>query len=246
MIVNNNQTEQDFLDAYDPSVFDRPSTAVDTAIFTVIDDRLQVLIVKRAEHPFKDQWSLVGGFVNVDIDDNIEATARRKLAEKTAVTTPYLEQYETVGNRNRDPRGWAITVVYFALIPSAEIVLTAGKGASDIKWSPVKNGKVMEKLAFDHARILQGCAERLRNKVLYTSLPAHLMPGDFTLSELQKIYEIILDKTIDHKSFRRRILNVNLVEETGAMRPTGKKPAKLYRLRDAKHPHFFLRNFEAS
>lgn len=239
------KTEEEFLRAYNPNAFARPNMAVDTVIFSVRNGKLYVLTVKRSNHPFKDKWSLVGGYVDLDNDKNLEATAKRKLKEKTGVKTPYLEQFETIGNKTRDPRGWAVTVVYFALIDSNRIELKLGKGASEIKWSLVKNGKVIDKLAFDHDEILKRCTERLRNKVLYTTLPAYLMPNEFTLGDLQDVYEVILNKELDHKSFRRRILSAEVLEETEKTVHKAKKPAKLYKLKD-DHTHFFLRNIEAA
>ncbi len=241
-----NQSEKDFLRHYDPSVFASPITSVDTVIFTVIEGYLHVLTVKREEHPFKDCWALVGGFIDIHKDIDLEATAKRKLEEKTGVQTPYLEQFGTIGNKTRDPRGWSVTTVYFALIPNHTIELRPGKGAVDIKWSKVHEGNITEKLAFDHSELLFQCAERLRSKVLYTSLPIHLMPDDFTLGELQKVYEMILGKKIDHKSFRRRILSADILTETGKMRHEGKRPAHLYRLKDNSNTHFFVRNIEGA
>lgn len=165
--------------------------------------------------------------------------------KKTNVKTPYLEQFKTIGNKDRDPRGWTVTTVYFALIPANKLELKSSKGCSDIKWSKIINGKVNDKLGFDHAEMLQECYQRLRQKILYTSLPIYLMPSAFTLGELQKAYEIILAKKIDHKSFRRRMLNVDLLLETGEMRSTGRKPAKLYRLKEDENTHFFMRTIEA-
>lgn len=239
-------SEYDFLKNYNPNTFERPNVSVDTVIYTVHDNALKVLLVQRAEHPFKDQWTLAGGYINIKQDEDIEATARRKLEEKTGVKTPYLEQYATYGNRTRDPRHWSVTTVYFALLPYNSIVLQKGSTANDSKWVSVKNGKVNEKLGFDHEKILEGCTERLKNKVLYTSLPLHLMPETFTLHELQTVYETILETTIEHKSFRRRIIGANLVEETGEMRQTGHRPAMLYQRSKNKETHIFLRNLEAA
>lgn len=243
---NTPQSEEEFLRSYDPSVFPRPSASVDTAIFTVLNEELRVLTVKRGEHPFKNTWSLVGGYIDLKKDNDIEATAKRKLEEKTGIKTPYLEQYGTIGSKKRDPRGWSVTTIYFALIPCHEVKLQAGKGSVDIQWSKVVGGKVKEKLAFDHGYILAKCTERLRSKVLYTSLPVYLMPRDFTLGELQKVYEIILDKKIDHKSFRRRIISADILEETAEMRHDGKRPAQLYRQKKGLQPHFFVRNIEGA
>lgn len=231
---------------YDPSKYKRPNTTVDVVIFTIINKQLYVLTVKRSEEPFKEIWSLVGGYVDIEKDKNLAATAKRKLQEKTGVHMPYLEQFETIGNATRDPRGWSITTVYFALISSEEIELKTGKGTNDVKWSKIEKGKVEELLAFDHTEILQRCTQRLRNKVLYTSLPIHLMPNEFTLTELQKVYEIILGKDIEHKSFRRRILGADILEETENKKYEGRRPAQLYRVKEGHNTHFFIRNLESA
>lgn len=227
-------------------MINKPNVSVDIIIFTIISGQLQVLIIKRADHPYKGCWSLVGGYIDVSRDKTLEDTAKRKLEEKTGVNTPYLEQFSTVGNATRDPRAWSVTTAYFALIPATHIQLNAGKGASEIKWAAVNGGEIKDKLAFDHAELLLGCTERLQSKILYTSLPVHFMPENFTLGDLQKVYEIILGKKIDNKSFRRRILNVDILEETGKMRYNGSKPAKLYQLKSTYRTHFFLRNLEGT
>jgi ADP-ribose pyrophosphatase YjhB (NUDIX family) len=244
--VGGKQGENDFLHRYDPKIFDRPNCTVDIAIFTVRDSGLHVLLVQRDAHPFKDSWALVGGFIDIAGDVDLESAARRKLLEKTGVSAPYLEQFGTVGNRKRDPRGWSITTVYFALISSEEVILTPGEGASQIGWSRIHGAAVAEDLAFDHAGLLAGCLRRLRDKVLYTSLPVHLMPGAFTLGELQKVYELILGAKLTHKAFRRRMANAGILEETGAYRHEAKRPAQLYRPKEDLNTHFFLRNLEGS
>lgn len=243
---HNYQTEAEFLLNYDPTKFDRPNTTVDMVIFTVYNDVLQVLLVKRGEYPFKNQWSLVGGFIDLQNDETLEDTAKRKLEEKTGVKTSYLEQCFTIGNKNRDPRGWSITTVYFALLPYHHIILCAGKGALDIQWCPIIDNQITKSLAFDHNHILHQALDRLRSKVLYTSLPAYLMPEKFTLGDLQRVYEIILDRTLETKSFRRRMAKADILQETGEMRQDVKRPAKLYRLKDDIDTHFFLRSIEAA
>jgi 8-oxo-dGTP diphosphatase len=235
-------TEADYIAEYRATDFDRPNTSVDTVIFTVIDNYLHVLTIKRSEHPFKDTWSLVGGYIDTKSDPDLETTAKRKLLEKTGVSTPYLEQFGAVGNLSRDPRGWSVTTVYFALIPNNDIQLQAGSSASEIKWSKVIEGRVEDELAFDHAELLFQCMERLRSKVLYTSLPVHLLQKDFTLGELQKIYEVILGASIDHKSFRRRMLSSEILADSNKMRHEGKRPAKLYHLKESHRAHYFSRN----
>lgn len=240
------QTEAEFLKTYDANAFERPNVSVDTVIFTVSAGQLQVLLVQREHHPCQGLWSLVGGFIDVQKDKALIDTAKRKLAEKTGVKTPYLEQFGSYGNKARDPRGWSVTTVYFALIPADSITLRSGQGATDIKWATVKDGKVRDKLAFDHAQILSECTERLKSKVLYTSLPVHLMPEEFTLAELQKVYEIILGEKLEHKSFRRRILAADIIEETGRTKNTGRRPAMIYRKKKGEGTHFFVRNIESA
>ena len=222
----------------------KPTAAVDSVIYSIIDNALKVLLVKRQNPPFENQWSLVGGFVDLEQDQSIEQTAKRKLKQKTGVDTPYLEQLYTIGNQSRDPRGWSITTVYFALIPSQGVILQAGNGSIDIKWATLNAGKIDTPLAFDHSQILEDCTQRLKNKVLYTSLPLYLMPKKFTLNELQTVYEIIIDKKMDPKSFRRRMLNANILEETGDLKQTGKRPAMLYQPKQSEMTHFFMRNIE--
>lgn len=239
-------SEQEFLANYDPSLYNRPSSSVDTVIFTVFEGALQVLLVQRGDYPFKGKWALVGGFIDLEQDLTLEDTAKRKLAEKTGVKTPYLEQCITIGNKHRDPRGWSVTTVYFALLSYEKITLQAGKGASDLKWSPISQEGVAEDLAFDHHEILKLAIDRLRSKVLYTSLPAYLMPEKFTLRDLQTVYEIILDRQLEVKSFRRRMAKADILAETSQMRQDAKRPARLYRLKDNVETHFFLRNIEGA
>jgi ADP-ribose pyrophosphatase YjhB (NUDIX family) len=243
---HNYQTEEEFLLNYDSTRFHRPSASVDMVIFTVYNQILQVLLVKRGDYPFKNQWSLVGGFIDLDNDVTLEDTAKRKLEEKTGVKTSYLEQCFTIGHKNRDPRGWSITTVYFALLPYDHITLCAGKGTIEIQWCPIIDNRISKSLAFDHDDILSQTLHRLRSKVLYTSLPAYLMTETFTLGDLQRVYEIILDRTLETKSFRRRITKADILQETGEMRQDAKRPAKLYRLKDDIDTHFFLRSIEGA
>jgi 8-oxo-dGTP diphosphatase len=169
-------------------LFERPLATVDVVILTVREEALQVLLVKRSERvgePFPGLLALPGGFVDVDQDDSLEHTARRKLVEKTGVKSPYLEQLGSWGGKARDPRGWTASHVYFALIPSQSVTLTAGGNAAEVIWHPV-DMLVRKRLAFDHSEILAAAVERLRSKVEYTSLPAFLLKEPFTIPQLQR------------------------------------------------------------
>lgn len=224
--------------------FKQPLSMVDTVIFTVLDQHLQVLLVKRAIQPFENEWSLVGGLIDTDKDESLESTAKRKLFEKTGIKTPYLEQVECIGNAHRDPRGWSITHIYFALLSHERVNLQHGAGANDIRWSKLSKNRVKEKLAFDHRLILEHAVQRLRNKVLYTSLPIYLMPKKFTLRSLQNVYEIILGEELEHKSFRRRILNAGILEETDEYNQERGRPAKIYTTKNNQPAHYFNRMIE--
>jgi 8-oxo-dGTP diphosphatase len=220
--------------------FPRPLATVDVVIFTIRDDALHVLLVQRPEgkgEPFPGAWALPGGFVDVDKDKDLAACATRKLMEKTDIASPYLEQLGSWGSADRDPRGWSATHAYFALVPPVK------KYAADARWFAICAGKVKPKLGFDHGDILETAIQRLRSKVEYTSLPAYLMPAEFTLPDLQKVYEIVLDRPLEKSAFRTRMLAADLIEPMAKMRKGPNRPAQLYRLKKAKSPVFFARTF---
>ena len=224
--------------------FPKPLTSVDVVIFSARAELLQVLLVQRpidAEDPFPGLWALPGGFVDTVKDQNLESCAKRKLEEKTGVEASYLEQLGSWGSVSRDPRGWSATHVYFALMSADDVELQPGGNARDSRWFAIDGQRAKEKLAFDHAEILKAAIARLRSKVEYTSLPAFLMPHEFTLTELQKIYETLLGRPIEKKSFRTRILATDLLEEVARRKEGANRPAQMYRLRNRRHPLFFTR-----
>ena len=237
-------TEKAFLADYNIHDYDIPLTSVDMAIFTVRDGQLQVLLVKRAQHPAKGKWALPGGFIDLKRDKSLDDTAYRKLKEKTGVEIPYLEQVQSFGSNKRDPRGWSVTVAYLALVASEEIQLAKDPSSEEVAWVPIDAVDTNYKLAFDHQDILEACYQRLRNKVEYTSLPVNLLPDEFTLTELQKTFEVILGTSVEKKAFRRRILDADILEETGTMKTGSNRPAKLYRARPEGESHYFSRSLE--
>ena len=239
-------TEKEFIKNYNINDYDVPLMTVDMAIFTVKQDKLHVLLVKRSQHPSMGQWALPGGFIDLKKDQQLGDTARRKLKEKTGIDTPYLEQVETFGGHKRDPRGWSVTVAYFALVANEYIDVTETEATEETIWVDIDTVAQQYRLAFDHEHILQACYERLKAKVQYTSLPINLLPKEFALSELQHIFEIILSKNIEKKSFRRRILEADIIEETGAMKTGSNRPAKLYSMKPVGEKHYFSRNIEGS
>jgi ADP-ribose pyrophosphatase YjhB (NUDIX family) len=221
-----------------------PLLTVELVIFSVRDGGLQVLLVRRAEPPCAGDWALPGGVLNPK-DPDLEAAALRKLKEETGVEPPYLEQLQTVGDARRDPRGWSVAVVYFALIASEAVELKQGAGTSEVRWLPVRDGGVAEALAFDHGELLRAAVQRLRAKVEYTALPAHLLPEEFTLTELQRMYAVILGCRVDKSAFRRRIREAGVVELIpGRFRTGSNRPAQLYRVRPEARRYFFSRNLQ--
>ncbi len=218
----------DLPENYDPAEFDRPSVTVDVVIFSLVRDELKVLLIKRLASPFAQMWAIPGSFVK--IDESLEETAVRALSEETGVTDVYSEQLYTFGEPGRDPRTRVITVAYFALVPHDAISHKAGRDTAEIDWFPISQ---LPQLAFDHAEIVDYAYTRLRYKLEYTSVGFQLLPDVFTLTELQKAYEIILGEQLDKRNFRRKILAAEILEETGEKKQDGEgRPAMLYRYRD--------------
>lgn len=210
---------------YDVTKFDRPSVTVDIILFTVKDNDLKVLLVKRKVWPFEGMWAIPGGFVK--IKESLEAAAKRELQEETNVRDVYLEQLYTFGEPKRDPRTRVITVAYFALVNAGRFELKASTDVKDVRWFSMYE---LPKLAFDHKGILEYALRRLRWKLEYTTVAFTLLPKEFTLTDLQKLYEIIFNKKLDKRNFRKKIFNLGLVKETGnTQADVAHRPAKLYR-----------------
>ena len=226
--------------------FARPYTTVDVVIFTVREDALEVLLVKRPagdDEPHPGAWALPGGFVDVELDADLVGCALRKLREKTSVKSPYLEQLGSWGGATRDPRGWSATHAYFALIPGEGLLLDKGANAADVAWFKVDALLKKPRLAFDHAEILAAAVERLRSKVEYTSLPAFLLAEPFTLPQLQRMYEIVLDRPVDKSGFRTRMMAADFLAEVGVVESDSNRPPMGYRLKDRERAVVFPRTF---
>ncbi|MEM7704821.1 MAG: NUDIX domain-containing protein [Pseudomonadota bacterium] len=200
--------------------------STDIVLFTVQADSMKVLLVRRAAKPFKGVWALPGGFVRHNED--LAECARRELEEETGVAGFYLEQLQTFGAPERDPRGRVITVAYYALIPSGDLVIQADSDADAAAWFPVGD---LPELAFDHAEIVASAVKRLRAKLGYSTIAFQMLDEQFTLSAVQRIYEAITGTPVDKRNFRKLILGFGELEETGELSRDGAhRPAKLYRL----------------
>ena len=197
---------------------------VDLVVFTVRDAALQALLVERGVPPFEGRWALPGGFIREH--ESLDEAALRELREETGVRNLYLEQLYTFGDPGRDPRGRVVTVTYYALIASDKAPLAPGSDASAARWWPV--GK-HPPLAFDHGRILAYDVERLRNKLEYTTVGFQLLPKKFTLTQLQRVYEAILDRALDKRNFRRKMELLDILTPLDEWAREGpSRPAQLY------------------
>lgn len=210
--------------------------SVDTVIFTVRNKELMVLLIKRGHEPFRDMWAVPGGFLR--ISETLEESARRVLYERTHVENVYLEQLYCFSNPNRYPNARVITVTYYALIGAHNTKLSHEPGidVKGLKWQSVYN---LPPLAFDHDMIINFALRRLREKLEYTTIANQLLPVKFTLTELQKLYEIILNKSLDKRNFRKKMISLNILEELEEYtKSSSKRPARLYsfKLTEANDP----------
>lgn len=211
--------------------YPRPAVTVDLVIFTIADNDLKVLLIRRGGEPYKNRWALPGGFV--EIGESLEKAAARELKEEAGVSGVYLEQLYTFGEPKRDPRGRVISVSYFALVDAEQQRIRAASDATEAEWHSVFDPKLGAKLAFDHKKILDYAVWRLRNKIEWTTVGYELLPKKFTLSELQRVYEIILQRPVDKRNFRKKILAQGQIRELNETRSDGAhRPAKLYSFRE--------------
>ncbi len=207
-----------------------PLVAVVVVILTVIEDGLCALLIHRSAEPFRDFWALPGGLLATG--EALDAAAARKLVDETGVRDVYLEQLYTFGelSRGEPARGKAppqrgVAVAYFALVQHEQVRLRDNE-----EWHPAwHNAYALPRLAFDNNAVVDYAVRRLRSKLDYTNVAYSLLPKQFTLSELQHVYEAILDREVDKRNFRRRMLSLGIIKPAGGTRMEGAhRPAQLY------------------
>ena len=212
--------------------FPRPALTVDVAAFSIDENRLQILLIKRGKAPFAGKWALPGGFV--DMDEAIEVAALRELEEETSLSNITLEQLGAFGDVNRDPRERVVSVAYLALINRRKHRVQSGSDARDAKWWNIN--ELPKQLAFDHSKILKFAISRLKQKVRHQPLGLEMLPKKFSLAEIQTFYEIMLERKLDKRKFRRKLLATELLV---ALDENGKAPngrtTKLFRFDRKKY-----------
>lgn len=208
-----------------------PKVAVDSVIFSIQDRTLRVLLIKIKDGPYANKWCLPGGLVGNT--ESLEDAVKRILFQKANISGIYLEQLYTFGEPNRDSRGRSVSVAYYALIndPKAFNIQTT-EYYDNIEWIDISK---LPELAFDHKEILKVAHERLKAKIGYSNIVYSLLPKDFTLTELQRVYEIILQEKLDKRNFRKKMLSMEIVEKSNKQ-TTGQpfRPAQLFHFTQRK------------
>lgn len=217
----------------------RPALSVDCVVFGLDEASLQVLLIQRNLEPFEGKWALPGGFVR--IEETVDEAARRELLEETGLDHVFLEQLYTFGAIDRDPRERVVTVAYYALVKLSDHQVRAATDARNVAWFNVDE---LPSLAFDHAEILERARERLKGKVRYQPIGFELLPHKFTLRQLQELYETILDRELDKRNFRKKILGMELLEELDEVETDVRhRAARLYQFDKKKYDRLQKRGF---
>ena len=217
----------------------RPALTADCVVFGLDDDDLKVLLIQRDFDPFAGRWALPGGFAVVG--ESIEESARRELAEETGLTGIFLEQLFTFSDPARDPREHVVTVAHYALVNLSEHVVAPSTDARNAAWFELSD---VPELAFDHDLILQTAYERLQGKIRYQPIGFELLPQKFTLRQLQQMYEKILDRELDKRNFRKKILKMGILEELDEIETdVAHRAARLYMFNKKKYDDMVKRGF---
>lgn len=220
--------------------YPRPALTTDCIIFGFDSKLLKVLLIERGIAPFKGKWALPGGFVQHG--ESTDAGAKRELQEETGLDDIFMEQLYTFSQPNRDPRGWVVSVAYYALVNLNEQLVAAGDDARNARWFSIDK---IPQLAFDHAKILHVALQRLRNKIQYQPVGFELLPKKFTLTQLQTLYEAILNTKLDKRNFRRKILKTKLlIALNEKQKNVAHKPARYYMFDQKKYDELIGKGFD--
>lgn len=242
MVHSMTGTLKEYLKHYDAADYPSVLVTVDTVLLTYHEDAIKVLLVKRASHPDIGNWGLPGGFLDQSKDKSLEDAANRNIEAKTNIKPPYLEQIQTVASGSRDPRGWSMSVVFSALVPIASCKAKADS-VEEARWFDIGEARNL-KLAFDHKRAIEAAFERHKQKALYSFIPVYALTQPMTLTELRRVHELLIGKTIQRKSFIRRVEASDMFIDTGKSTQDKGRPAALYKVKSAVKEYRFVRNIE--
>jgi 8-oxo-dGTP diphosphatase len=218
--------------------YPRAALTVDCVVFGFDEGEMKVLLIERGLEPFKGRWALPGGFVRVD--EPLDESARRELGEETGLKNVFFEQLYTFGAVDRDPRERVVSVAYYALVKLSDHRAKAATDAANAQWFPVSK---LPKLAFDHSEILSMARARLQGKVRYQPIGFELLPGKFTLSQLQHLYEAVLGAELDKRNFRKKVLGFGLLVPLKEAQIGRHRPAQLFRFDAEKYQRLQKRGF---
>jgi 8-oxo-dGTP diphosphatase len=219
--------------------FFQSAFSVDNVIFGFDNSQLKVLLIRRKGEPFKGEWALPGDLVHPK--ENLRDAPKRVLKELTGLVDVYLEQVHTFGKVDRHPVGRVVTVAYYSLVNIHKVKPRAASFAAEVKWFPVFE---MKSLPFDHLEILEKCTVQLQNSVKIMPIGFELLPEKFTLSDVQDLYEAVLNKNLDKRNFRKKFLSMGiLIDVREYQTGVAHRPAKLYRFETEKYDEFKAKGF---
>jgi 8-oxo-dGTP diphosphatase len=219
--------------------YERPGLTVDCVVFglDLDEDSLKVMLIERDVEPFAGVWAIPGGFVRSD--ETLIAAATRELQEETGIADVFLEQLFTFADPGRDPRGWVVSVAYYALVSPDKHEIHATTDARQARWFPVTS---LPRLAFDHAEILETALARIRGKLTYAPVGFELLSEKFTIKQLQRLYEIVLGQKLDNRNFRKKIFAMDVLRELEEMQKgVPHRAARLYKFDERKYKQLLKR-----
>ena len=205
--------------------------SVDAVVFGYEEGNISVLLIKRKYEPFKGKWAIPGGFVLNK--ESLEEAVERELQEETGIKINYLEQLYTFGKPSRDPRGRVVSVAYFGLVRPNAFKIFASTDAEQVQWFGINE---LPNLSFDHKEILKTAIERLQGKITYEPLGFELLDKKFPFSDLEKLYSTLLGRDIDRRNFRKKIINLNVLDELDEKVSKGSgRPANLFQFNQNRY-----------
>ena len=203
-----------------------------SAIFTVDKGITKVLIIRRKNEPFKDKWALVSGALYND--EEVMFGMQREIKEKVGIENIHLELFDVFSAVERSPLMRMVAIAYLGIVDKEKYsILKDTLKTSCAEWVSLDS---IPNLAYDHNEILKKAYEKLKIRIKETDLLSHLYPNGFTMPEIQKVYESILNKEFDRRNFRKKLLSTGLIEETSRTEKfDGNKPAKIYVFKDGSN-----------